>query len=1147
EELLCAAFAQVLGLEKVGVDDDFFALGGHSLLAVRLISRIRAVLGAELPLRALFETPTVARLATRLADAGKARVPLVAGERPERLPLSFAQQRLWIAGKLEGLSDTYNSSAKLRLPGDVDRVALNVALRDVLGRHEALRTVLAEADGEPYQRILELDELDWELQLVEVAPEELDGALAKAAGYVFDLAAEVPFRATLISVGAEESVLMLAMHHIAWDGWSMKPLTRDIAAAFAARSEGRAPDWKPLPVQYADYALWQREVLGEADDPESLLSRQVAYWREALAGAPEQLELPFDHPRPPVAGHHGYLSEFGVSGELHAQLLELARAEGVTLFMVLQAALAVLFSRLGAGTDIPLGVSVAGRTDEALDDLVGFFVNTLVVRTDLSGDPTFTQVLARVREAGLAAFANEDVPFEKLVEELAPTRSLSRNPLHQVLLIMQNNARTVADPTVKSPAAASPVRESPSKFDMDLSVEEAFDLEGRPAGLRWAVTAAVDLFEPESVERIAERWARVLAAMAADPEQRLSTVDVLTADERQRVLVEWNDTAAEVPAGTLPGLFEARVARMPDAVALVAEGIELTYRELDERANRLARLLLGRGVGPESVVALCMEHGVEMVVALLAVWKAGGAWLPVDPADPAERIGFVLGDAGVRCVLTSTAAVAALSGSVPGEWQPVVLDGPSAVAELAELTRGPLTGDDRSAVLLPAHPATVIYTSGPAATPTGVVSAHAGIVNRLAWTRAHHRLDAGDRVLQKAPLGAQLSAFEFVWPLLEGAALVLAQPDAYRDAARLAELVRDERVTVAHFAPATLDAFLRQSAVVGWPQLRLVVTGEETLPAEVQARFFAELPGADLYNLYGLTEAPDRVTAWRCSPESAGGPVPIGRPVSNTRVYVLDSALRPVPVGVAGELYVAGPQLARGYLGRTALTAGRFVANPFGNGERLYRTGDLARWITGGRLEHLGRVDDQLKINGFRIEPGEVQAALLAHPEVAQAAVVAWEDAPGDRRLLAYVVPGEGTKAKESTLVASVLDLAGKRLPEHLVPSAVVVLDALPVTDDGVLDRSALPAPVDAATTGAGRGPATPQEELLCGAFAQVLGLERVGVDEEFFALGGHSLSAIRLLSRVRAVLGVELPLRALFEAPTVAALAARLADAGQA
>ncbi|MEY9850275.1 amino acid adenylation domain-containing protein, partial [Streptacidiphilus sp. BW17] len=1124
--MLCQAFAQVLGLERVGVEDDFFALGGHSLLAMRLLSRIRAVLGVELAVRELFEAPTPAVLAGRLGQAGESRLALRAMERPERVPLSFAQHRLWFLGQLEGASATYNTPMALRLTGEVNREALAEALRDVVGRHEALRTVFPAVDGEPYQRVLSLEECGFEPSVVEVASDGLEGALAEAGRYAFDVSSETPLRATLFAVSSVEHVLMLLSHHIAMDGWSTAPLARDLSAAYAARLGGLAPVWESLPVQYGDFAVWQRELLGDERDSSSLLFRQVAYWRETLAGTPEELPLPFDRSRPAVASHRAHTVELDVPAELHGRLVELARERGVTMFMVLQAAVAVTLSRLGAGADIPIGSAIAGRTDEALNDLVGCFVNTVVVRTDLSGDPTFEEVLGRVREAGLSALENQDVPFEKLVEELAPARSLARHPLFQVVLTLQNTGLTADDGALDLPGLGAELLlmgRAMAKFDLDVIVGEVFGAQGAPAGIRGMLTAAADLFDEGVAGRVAGSLVRVLTAMADDPRTRVDAVDVLGADERRRVLSEWNDTTAAGSGVMVPQLFEAQVARTPEAVALVSDGVSVSYAELDARANRLAHYLVGQGVGPESVVGLALPRA-EMISGILAVWKAGAGYLPVDVSQPAERVAFTVKDSRAQLVLTTDEVLEDLPSV--GVRLVAVDDTLTAMQLAAAPTTSPGVAVD------PRSLAYVIYTSGSTGRPKGVAVTHGGLANYVSSVPARVGFEGGRYALLQAQ-ATDLGNTVLFASLLSGGELHVLDEEAVTDPRLVGDYLAEHGIDFLKVVPSHLAAL---GAVGGLervlPGRSVVLGGEAASPGWVD-ELLAAAGERRVFNHYGPTETTIGVATTRLT----GGVLPVGSPVANTCFYVLDERLNPVAPGVAGELYVAGAQLARGYVRRPGLTAERFVACPFESGTRMYRTGDLARWTADGEIVFMGRADEQVKIRGFRIEPGEVAGALTAHPLIAQAAVIAREDTPGEKRLVAYVVADDPDDV-DDTLVDGVRTFVAARLPEHMVPAAVVVLDALPLTGNGKLDRKALPAPDFAAAGGvSSRGPASVREEILCEAFAEVLGLASVGVDDDFFALGGHSLLAVSLVEMLR-VRGVSVSVKALFQTSTPAGLA---------
>ncbi|HEX2081189.1 MAG TPA: amino acid adenylation domain-containing protein, partial [Longimicrobium sp.] len=1053
--------------------------------------------------------------------------------REGRLPLSFAQQRLWFLEQLGGLGGTYHMPMRLRLRGGLDRDALVGALDGIVARHEALRTTFAQVDGVPEQRIAPAAASGFHLVEHDLggaadAEAELGRWMAEEAGAPFDLERGPLIRGRLIRLAADDHVLLLTMHHIVSDGWSMGVLTGELSALYAAHARGTEARLPALPVQYADYAAWQRRwVEGE------VLEAQAEYWTRTLEGAPELLELPTDRPRPAQVDHAGAMLGVELDEALAAELKALSRRHGTTLFMTLLAGWAVVLGRLSGQAEVVVGTPAAGRGRREIEGLIGFFVNTLALRIDLSGAPSVADVLARVKERALRAQQNQDIPFEQVVERVDPVRSLSHSPLFQVMFAWQDTQREggLSLPGLDVGRVGVASSHVQSQFDLSLSLRTAGD---RIVG---SVTYATALFERESVERWADSLRRVLQEMVADESRPVERLALMPAEERARVVEEWNRTEADFPReACLHELIEAQVRRTPGAVAVVLEGEELTYAELNARANRLAHHLIAHGVGPDVRVGVCADRSLEMMVALLGVLKAGGAYVPLDPGYPAERLAYMLADSTPAAVL----AQQELRGRVEHAGVPVLELDASAPAWADRPTTDPERG-----ALTPDHLAYVIYTSGSTGRPKGVGVQHRGVVNRLSWMEAVHGLGPRETVLQKTPYSFDVSVWELFWPLAAGARLVLARPGGHRDPAYLLEVVRRERITTVHFVPSLLAAFLahpdaERGAV---PELRRVVSSGEALPPELVARFGERLPGVELHNLYGPTEASVDVTFWRCPTDGSAARVSIGRPVPNARIYLLDPGGEPVPVGVPGELYIGGVQVARGYLGRAGLTAERFVADPFGGepGARLYRTGDRARWLADGTIEYLGRIDFQVKVRGFRIEPGEIEARLREHPGVREAVVLAREDAPGQTRLVAYLAGGEGVEA--DALRAHV----GAALPEHMVPSAYVRLEQWPLTPSGKLDRKALPAPGGDAFARRGyEAPVGETEQALAEIWAEVLRVERVGRRDNFFELGGHSLLAVQVTARMRQALQVQVRLGDIFSHPTVEALAARVRGTGR-
>ncbi|WP_157762223.1 non-ribosomal peptide synthetase [Nocardia yamanashiensis] len=1121
EEIVAGVFAELLGVERVGADDDFFALGGNSLVATRVAARLGAALDTRVPVRVLFEAPTVAGLAVMVErQAGRGRRALTGGARPEVVPLSLAQQRMWFLNRFEPGSAAYNIPVAVRLSGELDVAALRAAVGDTVGRHESLRTVYPEVDGAARQVVRPVAELTYELDPVVVTADSVRERIAGVVSEGFDVTREVPWRAGLFRVEAEadavgdaaEYVLVFVVHHISADGWSMGPFTRDIMLAYAARVNGAAPAWSPLPVQYADYTLWQREVLGSEDDPGSLLSAQAGYWRAALAGLPDELNLPADRPRPPVASLRGGTVSFDIGTEVQRGLNAIAREHNATPFMVMHTALAVFLARMSGTSDIAIGTPIAGRGEAELDDVIGMFVNTLVLRTRVSGRQSFADLLAEVKDVDLAAFAHADMPFERLVELLEPERSTARNPLFQVALSFEN----LPDAGFELPGlrvGAVDFAIDTAKFDLELRVVGASE-----NGAVGVFTFARDLFDEATVAVFAQRFLRLLAAIAARPEIGVGAIDILDHDERADLEARFGLPA--LPARTLPDLIADAVTIDPGAPAVVFQGRSLSYAELDARSNRLARLLIERGIGAEDLVAVAVPRSDDSYLAEWAVSKTGAAFVPVDPNYPADRIAHMITDSGAQVGLT----VASVRADLPDSVAWLVLD----ELELNTFADNRIEPVDRVRSLRPEHPAYVIYTSGSTGVPKGVVVTHQGLVNFAVEQVERYGLDSASRALHFASPSFDASILEFLLAVGAGGTLVVVPPGTY-GGAELAELIRAEQVTHALITPAVL-ATLDPS---GLDSLRVLIAGGEALSADLVGKWAVPLADGTIrafHNAYGPTEA--TIMTNLSNPLVAHDPVTIGRPIRGVHSLILDDQLQPVPVGVAGELYLSGVQLARGYHARPGLSAERFVANPYVAGERMYRTGDVVRWTGNGEVEYVGRADFQVKIRGFRIELGEIDAALTAHEAVGFGVTIGHRTAAGATMLAAYVLPAAGREIDPAALTEHL----AARLPEYMVPAAITILDAVPLTPAGKLDRRALPEPV--LVQREFLAPRTASEQAVAEVLAAVLGLERVGVHDDFFALGGNSLLATQVAGRLGAALDTHVPVRTLFESPGVAALA---------
>jgi amino acid adenylation domain-containing protein len=1146
EPVIAEVWAALLEQPQVDWHSNFFALGGHSLLAIQCLSRLREKLPVALSLSDFFEHATVAQQAELVrqrmclgridgqspADQTGATPdqtglqPIAHRDRALPVPLSQGQQRLWFMEQLHPGLPVYCESEAVRLRGELNVDALEQALNTIIARHEVLRSTVQVIE-EPTQVV----HPSWPLKLKRIdlsqlaSPEraaEVERLLVDEPRRLYHLEAESGIRAALLRLGPQEHVFILMMHHLVCDWSSEGIIWRELSALYRGFLHGEPPVLPPLPIQHGDYAAWQRQQLEETGFAEDL-----AYWEENLRGAPSLLELPADRPRPTAVSYRGARQRFRLDPALSEAVRNCSRQEKTSLFTVFAAALNILLHRYTGSEDILVGIPIADRDRPELQSVIGFLLQTHVLRTQLSPDLTFRDLLVRVQKGAIDLYTHRAVPFDQVVGRVQPERNLSYSPLFQVMINWRDRDQQLSFIGMEGLEIESLLAESrTSKFDLTLFLTDGGD------AIWVELEYSTDLFDDDRMARLFGHYRTLLEAVAANPGQRIREFPLLTASERTQLLVDWNRTDVDYPKDLcLHQLIEAQAERTPEAVAVEFEGSQLRYRELNERANQLAHCLQGMGIGPDTLVGICMQRSLELVVALYAVLKAGGAYVPIDPEYPQERMAFMLQDADVPVLLTQARLAASLPPHnsrvvcVDGEWELIA----------RESAANPAGKTDSS------HLAYMIYTSGSTGRPKGAMNTHRGICNRLLWMQDQYRLREADKILQKTPFSFDVSVWEFFWPLLVGARLVVAEPGGHRDAAYLVKLIREQGITVLHFVPSMLRVFLEEPGVASCQSLRHVICSGEALPYDLQEQFFRLLP-SQLHNLYGPTEAAVDVTHWTCRREDKRKIVPIGRPVANTQVYILDRYLQPAPVGVPGELHIAGVQVGRGYHKRPELTAEKFTPDPFSEASeaRLYKTGDLCRWLPEGAVEYLGRMDFQVKIRGFRIELGEIEDALRQHPAVHEVVVTANEDTTGDKRLVAYVV----LAGEPACTTAELRDYLKQKLPEYMVPVAWVVLPTLPLTPNGKLDRKALPLPsADAAAvlSTVAVAPESETEQKIAAIWQDVLGIAEVGRTDNFFDLGGHSLLLARVRSQLRQAFNQDIPIVDMFRYTTVQALAHHL------